>query len=202
MNPEWSVGDPPDSEIIEAAQEGEEKAWDAIYEYLHGPLLGFLRLRGAGDPENLLGEVFLRLARSIHRFRGDLGGLKAYAMTIAANLLRDQARRQAVRPKMTLFEPSSMESVAYAGQLTADSAEDAVLDSVSFPALQPLFDLLTQDQREVLYLRFAADLSVAETAKALGRTSGAVKQLQHRAIERFRDAMRSDSDDPRWEMPT
>ena len=202
MNPDRSVGDQPDSEIINAAQAGDEKAWDAIYEYLHGPLLGYLRLRDSSDPENLLGEVFLRLARSIHKFRGDLGGLKAYAMTIAANLLRDQARRRAVRPKMTLFEPSSMESVAHTDRLIAASAEDVVLDSASFPGLQSLLGLLTQDQREVLYLRFVGDLSVAQTAKTMGRSSGAIKQLQHRSIERIRDAMRADSDDLQWEMPT
>jgi RNA polymerase sigma-70 factor (ECF subfamily) len=178
-----------DSEIIKAAQVGDDGAWNAIYDHLHGPLLGYFRMYGASDPENLLGEVFLRLARGINRFQGDLGGLKAYAMTTAANLLRDQVRRQAVRPKTAFLEPSTFEIAANNGQLSTESAEEAVLASEAFLEFGQLLGSLTQDQREVLYLRFVADLSVAETARAMGRTSGAVKQLQHRAIATVRDTM-------------
>lgn len=188
--PGWRTGEGSnDDGIIEAAKTGDEKAWSTLYDELHRPLLGYLRLRGTPDPENLLGEVFLRLARHLHRFRGDLSGLKAYAMTIAANLVRDTARRQAARPNLTLVDPSRMESVEPHNRLTSGSAESMVLGSAAFSNLRPLFALLTADQREVLYLRFIGDLSVEQTAKALGRSSGAIKQLQHRAIERLRDAM-------------
>ena len=182
-----------DSELIRAARAGDEQAWNAIYQHLHGPVLGYLRIRGADDPENLLGEVFLRMARGIHRFRGDLGGLKAYAMTTAANLLRDQARRQAVRPRLVLEEPAEIEGASARRPGHAASAEEAALAAQGLTELEHLLDRLTVDQREVLYMRFVADLSLAETAKAMRRSTGAVKQLQHRALEVARDALRAET---------
>jgi RNA polymerase sigma-70 factor (ECF subfamily) len=176
-------------EVIEAAKTGNEKAWSTIYDVLHQPLLGYLRLRGSPDPENLLGEVFLRLARSIHRFEGDLSGLKAYAMTIAANLVRDAARRRAVRPNLALVDPARIARIEPQRQLGGKSAESVVLESAALSDLRPLLDLLTPDQREVLYLRFIGDLSVGQAAEATGRSPGAIKQLQHRAIARLRDAI-------------
>ena len=186
-----------DRRVVEAAQVGDERAWEEIYEFLRPPLLGYLRMRARSDAENLLGEVFLRLARSIHRFSGGMDDLKAYAMTIAVNLLRDEARRRAARPRLELVDPANIEWVGAAsgGEAHSASAELEALDAGFASTIEPVFTELTQDQQEVLYLRFAGDLSVADTARALGRSEGAVKQLQHRAIERLRSVLSDRSDD-------
>jgi len=196
MNLDSSFGKQSDEDIIEAARIGDERAWDHIFETLHRPLLGFFRLRGAADPENLLGETFLRLARNMHRFRGNLAGLKAYAMTVAANLLRDQARRNATRPRLAFFSPSDIETF-YPGPPADESTDTNPVSLDLGSKLQQLLNELTPDQRDVLYLRFVGDLSVAQTAKVLGRSTGAIKQLQHRAIENLRHALRGAPEDAR-----
>lgn len=178
---------PPEKEIIAAARRGDERAWDVIYEHLHRPVFGFLRLRGADDPENLLGETFFRLARGISRFRGDLSGLKAYAMTIAANLVRDQVRRSAARPTLNLAEPAEIETLRAAHRAHQPAPEDQVIEATGLADVERLLGTLTDDQRDVVYLRFVADLSVKETARTLSRSQGAVKQLQHRALNALRD---------------
>lgn len=178
-----------EGDVVERARAGSEEAWGLLYDYLHRPLLGYLRLRGVSDPEDALGEVFLRLAGGLGRFRGDLKALRGYAFTIALNYARDNARRRAVRPDLAFFAPDDVEHVAGRGSRVALSAEDEALVSVSLVDLREVFDALTPDQRHALYLRFIADQSIADTAEAMGVSRGAVKQLQRRALDTMRSIL-------------
>jgi RNA polymerase sigma-70 factor (ECF subfamily) len=130
-------------------------------------VLAFLRSQRAPDPEDLLGEVFLHVARSIHRFRGDDDDLRRWVFTIARNRLIDERRRRARRPL----------------ERWGEVPERAALDTADVidPALVAALDQLTPEQREVILLRFVADLSLAEVAEITGRDVGAVKSMQHRA---------------------
>ncbi len=153
-----------------------------LYDELHRPLLGYLRGKGARDPEDLLGEVFFRLARSIGRFTGDLGDLRAYAYTTALNCVRDAARRRAVRPDTVFLAPDHVP----ASGSPSSSAEDDALEGFSLGAYREAFAQLTPSQREVLYLRVVADLSVEQTAATIGRSAGSVKQLHRRGLDQLR----------------
>lgn len=176
-------------EIIAEAQAGSERAWGALYDVLHGPLLNYLRARGARDPEDLLGEVFLRLARNLSRFTGGLDGLRAYSFTIAQNCLRDAARRRGVRPDTVFLAPGEVESGYLAQGAVAMSAEEEAMHSVTLERYRDSFADLTSEQRHVLYLRVMVDLSIEETAVIVGKSPGAVKQMQRRAMDRLRAAL-------------
>jgi RNA polymerase sigma-70 factor (ECF subfamily) len=122
-----------------------------------------------GDPEDLLGEVFLQVARDIGRFSGDAAALRRWVFAIAHNRVLDARRREARRPKVA----------------DADVPEQPVrppADPVD-PALVHALESLTPEQREVILLRFVADLSLEEVAKLTKRKVGAVKALQHRGLE-------------------
>lgn len=132
-------------------------------------MLGYLRAQRAPDPEDILGEVFLQVARDLPRFSGDEAALRRWVFAIAHNRLLDARRRVGRRPVV---------------------ATDAVPDRPGLPhgdpvdpALVAALGELTADQREVLVLRFVADLALEDVARITRRRVGAVKALQHRGLD-------------------
>ena len=142
---------------------------EEVYRSLAPAVLGYLRAQRAPDPEDVLGEVFFQVARDLGTFRGDEDALRRWVFAIAHNRLLDARRRVSRRP------------------LPADRP---VPEHVAPPAPEPLdpalvvaLGELTSEQREVVLLRFVADLSLADVAHLTRRRLGAVKALQHRALE-------------------
>lgn len=166
--------------ILAAAQAGDEHAWRVLHGNLSGPLLGYLRARGAHDAEGLLGEVFLQLARNLRRFRGSEGALRGWAFMIARNRLVDERRADARRPRETLTG-EELDRASRHGDV-----EDDALVRLGTERVRQLLDLLTPDQRDVLLLRVVGDLSLEQAAGLLHKRVGAVKQLQRRAIVALR----------------
>ena len=70
--------------VLIAARAGGEWAWTRIYDDLAPVITGYLRARGAGEPEDLLGEVFLQAVRNLSSFDGDEGNFRSWIFTIAA----------------------------------------------------------------------------------------------------------------------
>jgi len=183
-----------DRALIDRAKTGDEQAWAALYEVLHRPLLGYLRARDYPDPEDALGEVFLRLARNLEHFEGGLTALRAYAFTVAQNLLRDSARASKARPKITFLIPDALMAAAARDGRTAASAEEDALSELDLSGIAEALAELTPEQQHVLYLRVVGDQSIEETARAVGKSPGAVKQLHFRAMERLRRGLQSPAD--------
>lgn len=150
---------------------------DEIYRTLATRVVGYLRARGLEDAEDVAGEVFLQVTRDLPRFRGrhDPEAVRRWVFTIARNRMTDASRRTRRRPLTT-----STEVLDVAGPVPAEPA-----DSVLVGALKHL----TPDQREVLALRFVADLALEEVARLTKRSVGATKSLQHRALENLRTAV-------------
>jgi RNA polymerase sigma-70 factor, ECF subfamily len=139
-------------------------------------VLGYLRTQRVRDPDDVLGEVFLHVARDIGRFSGDDAALRRWVFSIAHNRAMDDHRR-AGRDKSTLDED------------IADAAlEEQLADPVD-PVLVAALAALSPDQREVVVLRFVGDLSLEAVAKITRRRVGAVKALQHRALDNLRKAV-------------
>ena len=149
----------------------------AVYRELAAAVLGYLRASGTADPEDILGEVFLQVARDLPGFRdaGDPEARRRWVFTIARHRVIDAARRARRQPALV---PGDLPERA------APPVEDD-LDPVLVAALQSL----TEDQREVLALRFVAYLALDDVATLTGRSVGAVKALQHRALENLRSAV-------------
>jgi RNA polymerase sigma-70 factor (ECF subfamily) len=142
------------------------------YKALAPAVLAYLRAQRVDDPEDLLGEVFLQVARDIGRFSGDAAALRRWVFAIAHNRVLDWRRRRARRPQVS------------AGTAVPDRASAGVGPPEAVdPALLAALDSLTPDQREVVLLRFVADLSLEDVAKVTKRNVGAVKALQHRGLE-------------------
>lgn len=145
------------------------------YRALAPAVLGYFRAQRAPDPEDLLGEVFVQVARDLPRFSGDDAALRRWVFAIAHNRLLDARRRAERRPQVTS---------AAVPDLPAPPASDG-LD----PTLVRALGLLTPEQREVLVLRFVADLALEDVARIIHKRVGAVKALQHRALDALARAL-------------
>jgi len=149
-----------------------------VYLRLAPAVLGYLRAEHAVEPEDLLGEVFLQVARDLTGFSGDDDACRRWVFTIAHHRLVDDWRRRRARPRIHEGEVPDL-----ADPRPVD--EPGGLD----PVLRRALAALTAEQREVVVLRFVADLSLDDVAVITGRTVGAVKSLQQRALENLRRAV-------------
>lgn len=129
---------------------------------------GYLRGQGVPDADDLLSEVFLHVARSLPRFEGSEDDVRRWIFTIARNRVIDDHRRRSRRPRLAGSEPAER----------AAPAPDEPID----PELLAALAQLTTEQREVVVLRFVGDLSLDDVATITGRSVGAVKSMQHRAL--------------------
>ena len=161
--------------IIAAARTGAEWAWVAIYTDLAGPITAYLTSQGAQEPEDLTSETFLQAARDISSFEGNERGFRSWLFVIAHRRLVDSWRAAGRRPQITSELDGSFEP------LGGDTEEEAIERLVEGELLQA-FARLTDDQRALLALRIMGNLTLAETAMVLGRSLGAVKVLQRRAV--------------------
>lgn len=162
--------------LLRAAQEGDESAWAEIYGDLAPAVLGYLRGSNAPDPENVLGDSFLQVARDVGRFDGDYQRFRAWVFTIAHHRLVDARRHSGRRPLDFVAEPPEPASAA------ADDVAERALARISSDEVHRVLAKLSSDQRGVLLLRIIGDLSLEQVAEALGKRTGAIKQLQRRGL--------------------
>ncbi len=161
--------------LLEEARQGSEAAWQELYDGLAPIVLGYLRANNAPDPEDVLSEVFLQVARDISRFEGEEPGFRSWVFTIAHHRLIDARRHTARRPADLSPEPP--EPMGH-----ADDAADEALARIGVEEVHRVLALLSEDQRAVLMLRVLGDMSIEDVAKAVGKRQGAVKALQRRGL--------------------
>jgi RNA polymerase sigma-70 factor (ECF subfamily) len=149
-----------------------------VYRQLAPAVLGYLRARGAAEPEDLTGDVFVDVTRNLHRFRGDEQDLRAWVFTIARRRCVDDHRRRVRRPATVGSDLASI-----------DVPDRGRVDSNISPDLAAALSRLTANQREVLLLRYVADLPHREIAHMLHRRTSAVKALQRRGLDRLAELL-------------
>lgn len=167
-------GDCDVEEAIRCARTGERRGFERLFVRFGPAVAGYLRARRVEDADGVANEVFVRVFRNLHTFRGDATQFRAWLFTAAHHAAVDEARRRKRRP-----HELPLDSVA---QRADGNAEDALTQRLAGERVQLLLDGLSADQRDVLLLRVVADLSVAETAATLGKSYEAVKALQRRGL--------------------
>jgi RNA polymerase sigma factor (sigma-70 family) len=169
-------------EVLAAARTGSEWAWTAIYRDLSPVVLGYLRARRASEPEDLLGEVFLQVARDLPKFDGSERDFRAWTFVIAHHRLVDEARRRARMP-VELASDTAAETP------DPSDVETQVLQGVAADRVRAIIGELAPDHRDVLLLRVLGELTVDEVASAVGKSPGAVKALQRRGLAAIREML-------------
>jgi RNA polymerase sigma factor (sigma-70 family) len=150
-----------------------------LYDTYAGRVFGYLRAQGAGEPEDLTSEVFLRVFDRLQQFSGDEMQFRSWLFTIAYRILVDDARRRQRRPQTTALAPQ-LELVP------AGDVEREALANVGSEWADSMLESLPPEQRAVVALRVTADLPLEQVAQILDKRVGAVKALQHRALASLR----------------
>lgn len=166
-------------EVVEDARDGDPTALTALYEALAPGILAYLRNRGSRDAEGLTQEVFLQLLPRLRKITGGAAGVRALSFTIAHSRLIDEFRRR-----------SRAVEVPYGPDVDGrehHSAEQEVIDQWSSSSITSHLARLGDEQKTVILLRVLGDLSLEETARILGKSVGAVKQLQRRGLLALRE---------------
>ncbi|MFE5855431.1 MULTISPECIES: ECF subfamily RNA polymerase sigma factor, BldN family [unclassified Streptomyces] len=164
-------------ELVERAQAGEADAFGRLYDQYSDTVYRYIyyRVGGKATAEDLTSETFLRALRRISTFTWQGRDFGAWLVTIARNLVADHFKSSRFRLEVTTGEMLDANEVER-------SPEDSVLESLSNAALLEAVRKLNPQQQECVTLRFLQGLSVAETAKVMGKNEGAIKTLQYRAV--------------------
>jgi len=150
------------------------RSTEEVYRAFAPAVLGFFRSHGVPEPEDLTGDVFVSVTEHLSRFRGSDSALRRWVFTVAHHRMVDEFRRTG-RSILTPEISDSGRSVEQVEPLDAD--------------LVRAIGELTDEQREVVVLRFVADLPLRDVAKITGRRAGAVKMAQARGLAALRDAL-------------
>ena len=164
-------------ELLPAAQRGDERAVEWLFEQLQPRLLRFLVAHEPRAADDLAGEVWLAVATRIGQFEGGWSDFRAWFFTIARRRLADH-RRTAVRRRTDVVDAAVFEI-----NPDRESTERLVLDSLAGQEAAALIaSTLNGDQAEVLLLRILGDLDVGQVASIMQRSPNWVRVTQHRAV--------------------
>lgn len=171
--------DPVNNALIARAQAGDEAAFGALFERYWRRVFRYLYYR-IGDhhsAEDLTAEVFLRVMRALPAYRRQGASFQAWVFQIAHNLAVDHFRKVNTHHHFPLDEELAAKDDDL--DLTADRR-------LTSERLRAALGQLTDDQREVIALRFVAERPIAEVAAVLSKSESAVKALQRRGLEALR----------------
>jgi RNA polymerase sigma-70 factor (ECF subfamily) len=163
--------------LVELARSGDSEAFGQLYDRYHVAVYRFVyyRVGSVALAEDLTSETFFRALRSMGSFRWQGRDFGAWLMTIARNLTTDHFKAGRTRLEHPTEDMSLHDGAT-------EGPEPVVLASLTNEALLTALKELPHEQQECLVMRFLQGLSIAETAAVLGRSDGAVKQLQLRGV--------------------
>jgi RNA polymerase sigma-70 factor (ECF subfamily) len=173
-------------ELVDLAQRGDRDAleelyllhFDRIYSYLH------MTVGNRHDAEDLTTQTFLKMLESIGRFRWRSAPFSAWLFRISHNLAMDHFRaNRRWQPEEDVPEPEGD---------AEPSAEAQAMKSIGRQSMLELIEQLSVEQQQVLTLKFVFGFSNGEVARILGKTEGAIKSLQHRALASLQKQLSSE----------
>jgi RNA polymerase sigma-70 factor (ECF subfamily) len=177
----------PDAErlLIEAAKEDPAR-FAELYENNFDRVYAFIarRVRDRGETEDLTAEVFHNALAALPRFEWRGAPFAAWLFKIASNAIIDRSKRAAKEQQAAILE-----------LLSEVNSQEIDVEIELRARLFQLVERLPADQRCVVSMRFAEEKSIREIANELGRSEGAVKQLQFRALENLRAQLRPEPSD-------
>jgi RNA polymerase sigma-70 factor (ECF subfamily) len=170
--------------LVELARKGDSDAFGLLYDHYQPSVYRFLfyRTRSGTLAEDLTSETFFRALRSMNNFRWQGKDFGAWLMTIARNLATDHFKAGRTRLELTTEDMGLHDDAT-------EGPESSVLAGLTNEILLRALTELPPEQRDCLVMRFLQGMSIAETAAVLGRSDGAVKQLQLRGVRNLAKLM-------------
>lgn len=166
--------------LVDAAKAGDEAALAELYSLYFPRVYRYIlaRMGNPYDAEDLTEEVFLRVLDAIERFQWREAPFSAWLFRIAHNAVISQRRKDGARGRSS--------PLSEALPVDSQGPEEMVENRLALNEIMKAAETLPEAQRRVISLRFAAGLTVAETARAMGKGEGNVKVIQHKAIAKLR----------------
>ncbi len=170
------------SDLVQRARQGDTEAIGDLYQQFHLSVFRYLYYRtgDAHTAEDLTSEVFIRMIRSLPGYQPQEVPFLAWLFQIARNLAIDHYRRTSKDNLVPLEE--TMPAAQYDLTKTVDHR-------LSSQTLMQALDHLSEDQRDVVVLRFIAGMPIAEVAQSLSKSEDAIKGLQRRALIALRQIL-------------
>jgi len=165
--------------LVRRAQQNDQQALSSLYEEYFERVYRYVavRMRSRLDAEDITSQVFVKVVQSLPSYKLRGVPFSAWLFRIARNQVIDHVRKHSVKFETAWIEPAAVSQ--------EDPTKLAELNMAIDEMVKTLV-LLTEAQREVIQLRFAAELSIAETARIMGKSEGAVKALQYSALVALR----------------
>jgi RNA polymerase sigma-70 factor (ECF subfamily) len=176
--------------LVEAAQRDPARFGD-LYEHSFGVVYAYIsrRVRDRSETEDLTAEVFSRALTNLPRFKWTGAPVAAWLFRIASNLIADRSKRKAREGNATGFDTEA--EMAGNPKLTKQTQQVELEECERRTRLFRLVEALAEDQRRVVVMRFAEEKSIRDIANEMGRSEGAIKQLQFRALGNLRARLAS-----------
>jgi RNA polymerase sigma-70 factor (ECF subfamily) len=161
--------------LLARARQYDMDALAHIHDTYYGPIFRYIafRVNDRDSAEDLTSEVFTRFLAALRQRNPPAITLRGWLYAVASNVVSDHMRKRYRAPQVDLDD-----AIASREAGPAELAE-AALDRAD---LRQAMDDLTEEQQQVLALRFDRELPIQEVARVIGKSAGAVKQLQARAI--------------------
>lgn len=182
-------------DVVEGVHARDPDALARCYEVMATPLYRYLlaRSRDPGLAEDMVEATFVELVEYAPALRGGADGLRAWLFRAARNNLLDEQRKTTRRGDVALDQRGSSEPPA--SEAAPDPGpEERFLAGERDARVRVALAHLSDDQQEVLSLRFAAELTSQQVADVTGRSVGAVKALQHRGLAALKRLLSTDPD--------
>lgn len=169
--------------VVDAARTGDEAALSELYTVYFPRVYRYILARTGNtyDAEDLAEEVFMRMLDAIERFQWREAPFSAWLFRIAHNAVISQRRKDGARGRSAPLSEGL--------PVNSQGPEELVESRLALNEIMQAAQSLPEAQRQVISLRFAAGLSVAETARVIGKGEGNVKVIQHKAIAKLREMM-------------
>ena len=170
-----------DNELLKRAIDGDVDAYGQLYEIHAQAIFRFIysHVSNRLDAEDLTEEVFMRVWRSLPGFKDRGAPFVAYLFRVARNAVIDFYRRNKYDAQETSLEDITVKD-------RQPEPGEATLHKMEHEEVREVMTQLRDEYRTVLVLRFLSNLSPDETAEVMGKTPGAVRVLQHRALAALR----------------
>lgn len=176
--------------LVRQVQKGDLEAFGQLYDRFYGPVFAYVlhQVGSPADAEDIVSGVFLDALQKIGGFTWRGAGFRAWLFSIARNDVMDHFRRLGRSREAAITE----QHMELASSDRVESIAEAAWDEHQ---LREAVWQLSDEQQQVILLKLMVNFSNGQIAAVLSKSEGAVKALQHRALENLRKIMESGTED-------
>lgn len=166
--------------LIRQAKQGHAESFGLLYDHYLAPIYRFVALKtdSKEEAEDIVHEVFLSAWKHVNGFNEQGHPFSSWLYQIARNKIIDHYRTKKTHVTIELVDEEHVK--------VTDGVEQKVDLGFNLEQVKKVLNQLSDDQQDVILMRFVEDLSYQEIAAALDKNEGAIRLIQHRAIHNLR----------------